>query len=141
MRGVPTFVDVFASDTLPDIKIPIPSLFIVNTDSQFEPGEHWISISLLPGGKAEFFNSFGLPPLVPAIAEFLTTHAPNNLKYSNVCLQDAETEVCGLYCIAFCKHVAGGGALDSFIGQFTHMRGQIAVKNEELLARLLQSQS
>ena len=36
---------------------------IVNTSEQNEKGEHWIAIHINNSGRAEYFDSYGLPPI------------------------------------------------------------------------------
>lgn len=140
LESIPSFVGVFAADRLPD-QVPIPCFLVANTDVSNEPGEHWIAIALMAGGSAVFFNSFGLPPLVPEIVTFIRRNAPNHLKYSNIVLQDGNSESCGWFCIAFIEHLARGGTLESFVALFTHVRRNVGLKNERILAELVQSSS
>lgn len=137
LESVPGFMGVFAADGLPEPEASVPCFLVVNTDVAAEPGEHWVAIGLQSGGRGVFFNSFGLPPLVPEIQDFIRKHAPNQLQFCNIVLQDAKTQSCGYYCIAFVKHMARGGTLQSFVGYFTHAHGNIVRRNETLLAAML----
>ena len=62
LRNIKSFIGVYPRDALPNVgKRPVA--LIANTDSRYEPGEHWIAIILLKDGVGEYFDSYGLPPL------------------------------------------------------------------------------
>ena len=118
LQDLKCFEGVFARDRLP-LNVSKPALLVVNTDDSSEPGEHWVSVYTGVNNKAIFFNSFGLPPLSPEVIDFVARNA-TSLQYCNVVLQDAFSETCGYFCIAFGRHVAKGGTLSSFVSFFTH---------------------
>jgi hypothetical protein len=63
--------------------------------------------------------------------------APRGLQYCNVCLQSADSTMCGYFCIAFGRHVARGGSLSSFVGLFTHRAGNVLTANDEIVSSIL----
>ena len=131
------FRGVFAADKLPLDRITDKSLFVINTDNADEPGEHWVSLYVRADGTAVFFNSFGLPPLVPSVGQFIRAVAPRSLQYSNVCIQSATSTSCGLFCIAFCRFMAMGGDLSLFVSLFTHKAGNIMRANDVIVKEIL----
>lgn len=92
------FSGVYALDQLP-FKRTKP-FYVVNFDRQNEPGSHWVAIYFLPDGRAEYFDSFGFPPLLPEIVDFLDRNS-YEWTHNNKQLQDAKTGVCGQYCFFY----------------------------------------
>lgn len=137
LRDVNEFIGVFARDQIPQ-HVGLPALLVVNTDKADEPGEHWIAIHLSRSRKAAFFNSFGLPPLSREVAEFLTLNS-DALQYCNAVLQDANSVACGLFCIAFGRHMSRGGSLSTFVSLFTHRSGNVAARNDDIVRDILAS--
>lgn len=95
------FRGVFAADTLPT-KFVTPAAFIVNTDIAQGPGEHWNVIFIDNKGNGEFFDSYGLPPLIENHVAFLKKHC-NKFTFNKHPLQSVSSSVCGHYC---CLYVA-----------------------------------
>ncbi|KAF4522353.1 hypothetical protein B566_EDAN011073 [Ephemera danica] len=63
----------FETDTLPNV-FEKPAIFIVNTDKAGAPGQHWVSIYISKKGHCEYFDSFGMPPYIPAHVDFINRH-------------------------------------------------------------------
>jgi len=61
LRGVPGFLGVFSSDTLPTAFLPGQSL-VANYDPAHKPGSHWVAMKRAPSGEGQWFDSFGPPP-------------------------------------------------------------------------------
>lgn len=102
LRGYSGFVGVFPCDRLPQLK-PGQAM-IVNTDPHNEPGEHWVAFYKSHTGYLEYFDSFGMPPLVPLIRNYINRSDHGKFSYSTVQLQHESSQTCGNYCIAFVKH-------------------------------------
>jgi hypothetical protein len=94
------FLGTFARDKMP-LTPKRPCGFIVNTDPSKEKGEHWNAIMLLPGGKGEFFNSFGFPPLHPTEQNYMRNECPAGFEFSSRTIQDILSDRCGLFCIDY----------------------------------------
>lgn len=77
---------------------------ILNTDPSSESGEHWVAIYRPVQGKTEYFDSFGLPPLVPEIISFLAGISPSGVTWSHNLLQHEQSDSCGHHCINYMKH-------------------------------------
>lgn len=95
--------------TYPRDKIPVtkerPAAFIVNTDASSSPGTHWVAIFLDTDMRGEYFDPFGLPPLVAEFNLYLAQNCPNGYTWSNQTIQNVSfnSTVCGQYCILFVK--------------------------------------
>ena len=107
LRNVDKFKGVFSRDTLPKVLIP-PFGLIANTDISTTPGQHWIAIYLNSDGSGEYFDSFGLMPIVHEFKEFMINNCTNGWSYNPVILQTPSytSLTCGHYCTLFilCKN-------------------------------------
>lgn len=102
LRHIKSFLGAFPCDQLPKIK-KRPASLVVNTDDSNKPGEHWIAIYLPLDGSAEYFDSFGLPPLRNHILTFLYEQSDGFIIYNNQTLQNIASSSCGLFCISYIK--------------------------------------
>jgi hypothetical protein len=86
---------VCASDELPS-RVPTGSIYIINTDPSWLPGQHWVAVNFETNGYAEYFDSFGKPPRQKVIEDFLnqnSTKWTSNMKR----LQSIHSNACGHY--------------------------------------------
>lgn len=90
------FIGVFAANQLPTI-VKKPCCFVVNTDVDTGPGQHWVAF-YFDVDVADYFDSYGLPPAL--FEKYLKLNA-TYLNISNVQLQGFMSSVCGQYCIYF----------------------------------------
>lgn len=117
LKSFNCFKGVYSSDNLPyDEELPLN--IIVNTDPSNRPGEHWVAISINKNGKGEYFDSFGLPPLVPSIKKFLYSKCNNGCFYNNVQLQNIFSTTCGHYCVLFIIYHCQGYETKQMISKF-----------------------
>ena len=101
LRNVPSFLGVYPSDLLPTHAITRPGTVIINADPHTRSGSHWLAIRLEPKSSSAFyFDSYGLPPLVPAIQSFLR-RTSSVWEYNKTQLQGLTSTVCGHYCCLF----------------------------------------
>ena len=91
----PTFLGVFASDTLPS-RIPIPCSLIANLDTSNEKGSHWVCFYFPKNGLPEYMDSYGLEPLA-SFEDFMGSTYRCNTHF----LQSPFSAVCGQYCLYF----------------------------------------
>ena len=93
------FLGIFPSDEhcLPKIH-NYPVCFISNLDPHWEKGSHWCIIIILNEENAEYFDSYGMLPLVESHLKFLNQY---NYIYSQKTLQSVKSNACGLYAILF----------------------------------------
>src|SRR5882757_7533519 len=103
LRNDKCFRGVFPCDLLPT-KISYPSAYGINTDSSNKPGEHWVAVFFTPMRKAEYFDSFGLPPLNSHILKFIQNNSLS-FSYNNIMIQTPHplSAVCGFYAILFIR--------------------------------------
>lgn len=99
MSRYEAFQGVYPADKLPKHSTKSGSYgYIANTDSHDQPGKHWVSFFFPEQGYPEYFDSFGMVPLLPEFYEFLG-NCP--FKYNNVTLQAPLSSTCGQYCIFY----------------------------------------
>lgn len=113
------FIGAFARDCLPENINEFPCGLIINTDSSFEKGEHWIAIFLKSKEKGEYFDSFGLPPLHSDFINFLNLHCQKGWSYNTCTIQHYKSKSCGLFCIDFLKSRFKDVSYTSFISKFS----------------------
>lgn len=113
----PFFEGVFASDTLPRQLHKRPALLIANTDPITKPGQHWVAFYIGKHGEGEFWDSYGMPPVVPNHKKFLNRLC-KKWTYNHMSLQALDSEVCGEYCVLYLVHRAHGITLHAFLKKF-----------------------
>jgi len=118
LHGQTGFLGTFPRDRLPTVIKRRPSGIIVNTDTSNEPGEHWVAIYLCRDGCAEYFDSFGLPPLHKEIIAFLNDHN-EGWDYNRVTLQDVSSDTCGIYAALYILKRLNGYSKHEFLSLFT----------------------
>lgn len=109
-------VGVYAADMLPK-KFQIPAAFIVNTDTSNSRGEHWISIYINENYEGEYFDSYGLAPMVKEHIIFLKTHC-NKFSYNKIMLQSLTTSLCGHYCCLYVGAKARKFTMTDFVNHY-----------------------
>lgn len=92
------FGGVFAADTLPKNR-GIFSKFIVNLDGKRLSGSHWCAI-IFKQNKAIFIDSYGLPPTVKTILQFMKRNS-KEIFYNPICYQDDMSTTCGIFSLYF----------------------------------------
>ena len=93
---------------------------VINTDTSKGPGEHWVAVYLSSSGIAEYFDSFGQPPMHKEIIEFLDNISPKGWYYNPVTFQSLYTNTCGMYCVYYLANRFNGGDYDVFRAIFNH---------------------
>mgnify|MGYP000084934052 CR=1 FL=1 len=99
------FLGVFASDQLPKV-VEKPSRLIANTDPSNKPGQHWVALFF--SENAEYFDSYGMPPL-----RAFDIYKP--LLENRYCLQNSYSTACGEFCIYFLHKRVRGHRLESIV--------------------------
>lgn len=130
LRGVGN-VRVCPRNKIPSIKNK-PIGFVINTDSDQEAGEHWVSIFIGKDGVPIYFDSFGLPPLHEDILSFLESRSTNGWIYNKLTLQHPTSTACGKYCIEFLRNQFSRKHVNHFLNLFT----SDLVQNENILNSL-----
>ena len=110
----PLFEGVFAADTLPHRLHKRPALLIANTDPSSKPGTHWVAFYIGTHGEGEFWDSYGMPPIISQHRKFLDRHC-KKWTYNPTSLQALDSKVCGEYCVLFLVYRAHGYSLPCFV--------------------------
>lgn len=97
------------SKELPGLRTD-PSLYILNTDSKYGKGEHWC-VAVYEGGVLEFFDSFGMHPIMYSFQNLLTLKHFDQLVYNQYCFQHFQSHVCGHHCFFFAYQRSRGMSL------------------------------
>lgn len=92
------FSGVYSADTLPHKRHAF-SKYIVNLDSRNKKGSHWISV-FFKNDIAYYFDSYGYPPSVKSILDFLNRNS-RKIYFNRVCYQDDFTTTCGYFSLYF----------------------------------------
>lgn len=123
-------IGVFAADTLPQ-RCRKPAAIIQNMDGKTQSGSHWTATFLPARGKAEYFCSYGLPPVVKGHLNFLKRHSAGYI-YNKKVLQQLTSTVCGHYCLLYLANRMSGVPMQKFIGYFDNQR-----TNNDMMTRML----
>lgn len=108
---------VFPADQIPR-RWTKPAAIIANTDGHRQPGSHWVAMYVGSSGRATYFDSYGLPPLVPQHLLRLRGNC-SFYRWNTKRLQSATSNVCGQYCIMFLHYMCRNYSLSDFNNIFT----------------------
>lgn len=113
-RARRVFRGVFPRDKLP-FSTTInnnASAYIINTGHSSGQGEHWVCVWFNGvNGQVEYFDSFGLPPTIVAIQNFITRNSVYPLKYNQRLCQSLVSSACGLYVLFYVLMKSRGASL------------------------------
>lgn len=115
---VKSFKGTFASNSLPE-KFNRPAFFVINTERWHESGEHWVAM-YFPADRtaqAEYFDPFGLCPIIDDHESYLRRHALS-YKYNSVTLQNPYTSSCGVFCCMYVDLRASGLSYADILKRF-----------------------
>ena len=118
VRARRVFRGVYAHDVLPRGYVPDASAYIINTDDSRGRGLHWVAVYFDGRGNAEYFDSFGFPPLLQTVLGFLSRNTPGRLLYNDRHLQNFASSACGLYVVYYILRKSRGASLSSVQGAF-----------------------
>lgn len=103
---------VYAADEIPRVWSK-PAGIIVNTDEHTRSGEHWVAMYVDRHGRGWYFDSYGLPPIIPQHINGIRRNCKffrHNLKQ----LQSNTSDVCGQFCIVFLHFMSCGLGMARF---------------------------
>ncbi|RWS23671.1 hypothetical protein B4U80_06095 [Leptotrombidium deliense] len=102
------------------MSLKIPFIIVINTAVKTHPGEHWVSLYVKENRKGIYFDSYGLPPLVPQIYAMINYYCIS-CKYNAITLQstDKMSFTCGHYCILFSIYMCRNVSFKNFIYLFS----------------------
>ena len=107
LKDVSSFLGVYPSDILPP-SITRSASLIVNTDPYTASGTHWLAIHIQQRSySGYFFDSYGLPSLIPSILTFLRRTC-SVWEYNPTLLLGWTSTVCGQYCCIFALYMHRG---------------------------------
>lgn len=124
------FKGVYACDRLPKRITRKPACLIVNTDPAHKPGTHWIAIYISKSGKSEYFDSYGNPPYLKSVINFMYRHG-NGYIYNMKQLQSLFSSYCGNYCCQYILHRSHGCSFKTFISSFSNS----TINNDKILIK------
>ena len=110
--------------TFPKNRIPkknykkFPISFIINTDPDYLPGQHWVAL-FLENNKAEYMDSFGFKPICCEIQNYLKKYKIKMIKYNTYPLQSISSSTCGAYCILYIKMRCNSFSFKDFLKIFS----------------------
>ena len=117
----PRFYGTLACDELPKRpKKRTPQAYIVNTDRQGEPGQHWLAL-WTEGTVCELMDSFALPLehyQATPLERWIRTHW-THLVTNGQSLQAIPSQSCGHYCLLYLRDKARGRSLQDFLNLFS----------------------
>ena len=116
LRDEKGFLGCFAYDDLPPFPKILPASMIINTHEKNQPGEHWLGL-VLTRTKCFYFDSFGAPIMEKTIINYLKQEYKKVI-INNECIQHFYSASCGLFCIAFVRHVNSRLSFEKFISHF-----------------------
>lgn len=118
LRGIENHTTgVYPADRIPKV-LTKPIAIVVNTDGHKLPGAHWVAMYVDRSGHGWFFDSYGLPPIVP---DHLTRLRRNCrlFEYNATQLQGPSSQCCGHYCVMFLHYMCTGLGLRKFKSVFS----------------------
>ncbi len=127
------FIGVFARDELV-LKPRWPCCFILNTHTRNKPGEHWLAFFYDSNGKCEFFDSYGLPPVVYHLEKYLE-NTSTSWSFNEKQIQGSNSSYCGYYCLFFLYFKCHNYSLDKICNFFSNN----SEKNDEKIKNLIKS--
>ena len=96
------FLGVFPMNQLPRHVPHLPALLIVNTQTDNQPGQHWLCLFLTGDGRGEVFDSFGMAP-PPSITRWLRRRV-RDWTYNRFTYQSPLSATCGAFVLYVALH-------------------------------------
>lgn len=107
---------VYPADKIPKVW-PKPAAIVANTDGSNKPGQHWIAMYVDRDGRGWYFDSYGLPPIIPQHLSGLRRNC-KFFRCNTKQLQDANSTVCGQYCVVFLHFMSVFASPGRFLALF-----------------------
>lgn len=114
------YIRMYYGGVLPSNRLPLisenkPKIYIVNTDDEFKPGQHWIV--LFTDDVGEYFDSLGKEPL-QEFKDFLIINGPMYIMNEKQ-LQSQQSNLCGLYALYYAYFRCRGCTMKDILHIFT----------------------
>ena len=113
-----SFRGVYFRNELP-IRAPTTSLYVCNKDPNHKPGEHWVTIYINNDRQAEYFDSFGMPPLFDEFVTFLNNNTKSWTHNKRV-VQDVYSSACEYHCTFYAVYRCVGFDVGSIANMYTN---------------------
>jgi hypothetical protein len=95
-----------------------PATFVCKLDAHNRPGSHWIAIKFRDKYSPWYFDSYGLPPTVKSLDDFLG-HNTAHFTYNQHQLQNIASDICGQYVCLYTAYIcAKHYNMKSFVATF-----------------------
>lgn len=92
-------IRVYPSDMIPKTWEK-PAALVFNTDNSKKPGTHWVAVYVDKNSQAWYFDSYGIPPLIPEHVRSLRNNC-KTIRHNDQQMQSPASTVCGQFCIMF----------------------------------------
>eukprot|EP00745_Piridium_sociabile_P016482 TRINITY_DN24483_c1_g2_i1.p5 TRINITY_DN24483_c1_g2~~TRINITY_DN24483_c1_g2_i1.p5 ORF type:complete len:154 (+),score=7.34 TRINITY_DN24483_c1_g2_i1:3583-4044(+) len=126
------FGGVYPRNKLPRYIKKRPIAFVINTDHSDGPGEHWVGVWFDRRGRAEYFDSFGFPPILHEDIEQFIFRNSQSCRYNSRWLQDETASNCGFYVLYFILRKSRGVTMDRLLSPFNPRR---VIHNDQTVIR------
>jgi len=93
----------------------------MNLDKHYMPGSHWVALCFSDSAYAEYFVSYGLPPLKFEIMAYLQRHSIS-WTFNRHRLQRLTSNACGHYFCLYSLHRARRLSMTLFVNMFIPAR-------------------
>lgn len=110
------YYGIFPIDRLPIVN-KFPTCLIINNQSSYQEGEHWIAIYFDKHKNASFFDSFAKSPSYYGLKSYLKKFS-NNVQINKKRIQSNFSNYCGLYCVFFLIYKLKGRSMFYFQNLF-----------------------
>ena len=132
LQNEKNFLGVYPSDIhcLPTI-LRYPCCLISNTEPHYMSGEHWIAIFFRNNQIVEYFDPYGLPPLIKSHRIFMGMYA-RKIIFNKKKIQGIFSKTCGGHCIVYLKLKALGFKMN----QIQKFYSKNARENDYLVEKL-----
>jgi hypothetical protein len=123
---------ILAINEIPPRIIYFPTWLIINSETSYEPGGHWVSIYFKnEKNPADFFDSFGKEAQTYSdkITKLLFTHHSTFQSIANP-IQLKNSNTCGLFVLYFIIHKMRGKSFKKIIKDFSSIDLK---KNEKIV--------
>ena len=114
------FEGPFPSNLVPLPKLHTVQSYIINTEPEGQPGEHWTALIIDKNNKVLFFDPLGVELLNIKLLETLKDSlGVKNYIYNTKTIQPLHSDGCGYYCIAFIMAFSQDITYEKFLEMFS----------------------
>lgn len=129
------FLGVLSIDHLPSHVTGLPAIFIMNTNSNNLPGQHWKAIFIGADGNGEIFDSLATP-ISLRLQHWMNRYAKTWIT-SKLVLQNPIAPTCGAYVVYYVLNRLHCDSLSVCLSAFSAN----VMQNDEMMLRYFKSLS